>query len=145
MSQNYPLRRARAADLPALVALLTAVPGCLPETVWQLPWTWPSYLLIRSADAIVASGSLQEVVGGLGEIRGLVVHPDHQAQGHASTLVKALLQDAAQRDLTPVCVTRKPGFFERHGFQETPAQWMVAERRLPPLTSAGPRIGMVLR
>ena len=145
MNPDFPPLRASAADLPALVELLAAVPGCLPETVWQLPWTWPSYRVIRCGDAIVASGSLQELAGGLGEIRGLVVHPDHQARGHASTLVKALLGDAERRGLTPVCVTRKPGFFKRHGFQETPTEWLVAERRLPPLASAGPRIGMVCR
>lgn len=143
MNPDFPPCRANAADLPALVALLTAVPGCLPETVCQLPWTWPSYRVIRFADAIVASGSLQEVAGHLGEIRGLVVHPDHQARGHASTLVKALLEDAMQRGLTPVCVTRKPGFFARHGFEETAPKWLAAERRLPQLASAGRRIGMV--
>lgn len=145
MNPDLRPRNATEADLPELVALLTAVPGCLPQTVAQLPSTWPTYRVIRSGDTLVAAGSLQEVAGRLGEIRGLVVHSDHQGRRLASTLVTALLGEAAQRGLTPVCVTRRPGFFTRQGFQETPAEWLEAERRLPQVACDAPRIGMVCR
>ena len=87
------LRSAERADLNDLVALLgAAVPQCLPETVWQLPWAWSTYVVVRDGDRLVAAGSLQRVDERRAEIRGLVVAPSHQGNGLASAVVEELLR-----------------------------------------------------
>lgn len=139
-------RPARAGDLPDLVDLLSdAVPGCLPETVWQLPWTWASYSLVHdAAGELVAAGSLQVVDEARVEIRGLTVREDHRGLGLASRVVRELLDRAALDGRSVVCVTKKPEFFARFGFRACPATWVDAGRNLAPRGSSVPRVGMVV-
>jgi len=140
--EALPLRPARADDLDQLVELLAGVvPSCLPETVWQLPWTWSSYLVAEDSDGhLVAAGSAQPVDVGRVEIRGLVVHPDQRGHGLARRVVEALVQRARGDGRPVVCVTKKPQFFARLGFRETPSTWMSSQRRQ--LQTRGRRVGM---
>lgn len=136
------IRSAEREDLPELIALIsTVVPDCLPETVWQLPWHWQDYVVAEGPKGLEAAGSLQPVDGGTAEIRGICVHPEHRGRGLASSVVEELVHRAERRGLRAVCVTRKPAFFERLGFRETPTTWMRVERRL--YSKPGPaRVGM---
>lgn len=140
------IRRAQLADLSDLVELLgAAVPDCLPETVWQLPWTWHDYVVARDADGkMVAAGSLQTVDDRRAEIRGLTVAEGHRGQGLASGIIKTLMRIAEQRALEILCVTRKPEFFRRFGFHATPPDWLTSERRLG-ATQTAERVAMAAR
>ncbi len=141
--QPVVIRGARDGDLPALIELMgEVVPDCLPETVWQLPWAWRNYVVAQTPDGLAAAGSLQAVDGKLAEIRGLVVHPDHRGQGYASRIVDELVRRAEGRGLTTVCVTRKPGFFAKHGFTERPSSWLPVERIVHSKPGNAPRVGM---
>lgn len=148
MTSPVMLRPARSSDLEALVkALSDIVPACLPETVWQLPWAWPSYAVaVDREGTVVAGGSLQEIGDGRAEIRGLFVAPSHRGVGLAAAIMGQLLDQARTRALEVVCVTRKPGFFERFGFREAPPTWVGAARHLTPHEETGqdaPRVGMI--
>jgi N-acetylglutamate synthase-like GNAT family acetyltransferase len=137
------IRSARKTDLGDLIALMGAVvPACLPETVWQLPWAWRDYVVAVSSEGLIAAGSLQDIDGTRAEIRGLAVHPDHRGRGLASRIVEALVARADVRGRATVCVTRKPGFFAKHGFTETPSTWLPAQRVLFSKPGPSPRVGM---
>lgn len=128
---GYSVRRARHADLDAMVAFLgAAVPDCLPETVWQLPWRWPHYVLLRDERGeLAATGSLQPVDDLRTEIRGLFVAASQRGRGLASIVVRILEGDARRQGREVVCVTKKPEFFRKLGFRATPATWLDSQRR----------------
>lgn len=140
---GYTARRARHHELSELVEVLGgAVPDCLPETVWQLPWSWPHYILVRDERGeIVATGSLQPVDARRAEIRGLYVAPSARGKGVAKVLVRLLQGDARRQGREVVCVTKKPGFFRRLGFHATPSTWLDSQRRAVP-TDGPQRVGM---
>lgn len=143
---NLQLGPARRQDLSALVSLIGgAVPGCSPDTVWQLPWTWRNYVVLRTDEGrIVAAGSLQRIEARRAEIRGLVVHEDWHGRGLASHLVEHLLREGDALGLQVVCVTTTPGFFRRLGFRETVATWLTPQRVKSEARGA-PRVGMAAR
>lgn len=137
------IRPARAEDLPELIDMMSAmVPDCLPETVWQLPWTWSAYVVAETPAGLAAAGSVQPIARGQAEIRGLVVRPSHRGQGLASEVVRELVSRAEGTGREAVCVTRKPGFFARLGFVHTPPTWMRPERHLFSKPGQPPRVGM---
>jgi len=143
-STTASIRRAQLEDLSDLVALLgEAVPDCLPETVWQLPWTWHDYVVARTPSGkLVAAASLQTVDDRRAEIRGLTVAESHRGQGLATELVRTLMRIAERRDLETLCVTRKPDFFARLGFHATLPNWLKSERRLSPVKANNVRVAM---
>lgn len=119
-------------DVRALVELLGgSVPAVAAETVWEVPWTWQHYWIVRDASGdIVCAGSLRPLDDRRAEIRGLVVAPRARGTGIATVLVDHLLERADALGLEAVCVTRKPSFFRRFGFAETIASWVVPQRTL---------------
>ena len=143
-STDFSIRRARLDDLSDLVSLLgAAVPDCLPETVWQLPWTWHDYVVARDErGTLVAAGSLQRVDRRRAEIRGLTVAEGQRGRGLASPVIRTLMRIADRRGLDIVCVTRKPEFFARFGFHATPPDWLQVERRLSPVKAPERRVAM---
>jgi len=116
---------AEARDLQGLVALIGAAEGCAPTTVWSLPWDLNHYWVIRRDGRVVASGSLQPVGDGRrAEIRGIATDPAYRGHGFAKAIVAHLCAVGARTGLEVVCMTRKPGFFERQGFTQMPAHWL---------------------
>lgn len=130
--------RARPSDVEDLVALLGAsVPDCTPQTVWELPWTWHHYRLVRSDDGdLVGAASLRPISKGRAEIRGLTVATSWRNRGIARALIQDLIREADRLDLDVVCVTRTPDLFVRFGFQETSPSWLDHRRRSPTPVSA---------
>lgn len=122
---------ARPSDVSALVALLGAsVPDCTPQTVWELPWTWHHYRVVRTAGgAIAGAASSRPIAKGRAEIRGLTVAPTWRNHGIARALVRDLIEDAERNDMDVVCVTRSPDLFAKFGFHETPPTWLDHHRR----------------
>ncbi len=141
------LDRARYEDRSELLALLSsAIPSCSPETVWQLPWNWTSYLVLRDAnDGIIAAGSLQEVAGDRVELRGIVVAPHRRSEGLASRIIDALIRRAERLEKDLLCVTKSPSFFTRFGFETTRLDWLSPQRRAVHEADGRPRTGMVRR
>ncbi|MCA9669222.1 MAG: GNAT family N-acetyltransferase [Myxococcales bacterium] len=140
------ISRARAGDLAQLKALLGgAVPDCAPQTVWELPWTWQCYSVVRArgrdgTERIVACGALRELDEELCELRGVYVAPAFRGRGLAAALIEHLLARAAHGVRRVVCVTRKPELFARHGFVAVAwPSWIDHARRT---RSGAPRTAM---
>ncbi len=150
---TFAVEAARYDDVQALVRLLgDNVPHVSAETVWQVPWNWHHYRVIRAPSGdLIGAGSLQPLACGRLEIRGLVVHRDWRKSQLATSLMKSLLLEARRRGIDIVCITRRPSFFRRFGFNETSPTWLDARRRQvsgkqgPPIAasvSKRPRIAM---
>lgn len=122
---------AEPRDLDDLMALLSSmVPHSSPQTVWELPWAWPGYRVVRDRDdRVVASAALTDLDEQRLEVRGVAVHPDARGRGLATRLLRHLLSDPEAAGREVVCITRRPGFFARFGFRETAPVW-VPEHRL---------------
>ena len=124
------IQPARADDVATLVQLLGAhIPDVAPDTVWHVPWNWRDYHVVWSGQRAIGAGSLQSLEQGDGEIRGIAVDSEHRGQGVATLIVDHLLKEARERAVRPVCVTRKPAFFRRFGFEETLPSWLDLRRR----------------
>lgn len=130
IQNEFFVEDAKESDLPDLKRLLAStVPECSPQTVWDLPFHWSSYRVVRNDEGrVIASGSLQVLSGERAEIRGLVVDPDWRGKGLANLLVEDLLAIARTIGHETVCVTRSPSFFERFGFRHTFPTWLSQDR-----------------
>lgn len=144
--QEFPVEPATLDDVGDLQMLLAhAVPACAPETVWELPFQWKTFRVIRNDEGkVIAAGSIRDLEGERAEIRGLAVHPEFRGRGLADKVVERLLDESRARNRNMVCVTRKPSFFERFGFQKTFPTWL-SRNRLPVRTKVDPdpRVFMV--
>jgi N-acetylglutamate synthase-like GNAT family acetyltransferase len=143
---EFSVADALRSDLPELKRLLAeTVPDCAPQTVWELPFHWSSYRVIRNdADEVIAAASLQALPGRRAEIRGLVVDPNWRGKGLANILVEDLLARAEAEGREAVCVTRNPSFFARHGFQYTFPTWLTRKRHVrQPSSDDAPRVCMI--
>ena len=78
------------------------------------------YLVIRNNDnQVIACVALHISWADLAEIKSLVVSEDQQDKGLGALLVNACLDEAKILGIPTVfCLTYKPGFFEKHGFNQ---------------------------
>ena len=75
------------------------------------------YFIIRDGDRVVACAALHINWQDLAEIRSVAVAEDLQRKGLGDRLIKACLKDANKLGISTVfCLTYKPGFFEKLGF-----------------------------
>lgn len=141
-------------DVQGLVSLLASqVPHVSVNTVWQTPWNWSDYYVIRDSDGrVIASGSLQLHKEGKAEIRGIAVHDDYRGRGLATLIIKKLIHVGTQNGFDINCVTRCPQYFARFGFKETVHGWLDMKSRqvartsrtLVPCDEMSPRVTMML-
>lgn len=128
MSTQIEISRASSSDLATIVDLLTAnIPHVSEHTLSALPQTWPTYFVARcpaQGNALIGAASLQRLDEGRAEIRGLAVDENQRGCGIARMLVERLLDEARSEQLSAVCVTRRPEFFRRFGFEETSPSWL---------------------
>jgi GNAT superfamily N-acetyltransferase len=128
------LRRAVAADVPALVALLADDPlGRTRESPHDLdPYrqafaeldTDPAHLLVVTEAGAVVVGTLQlTVLPGLSrggarraQLEGVRVHRDHRGTGLGSALVRWAVEEAGRRGCTLVQLTSDARRPEAHAF-----------------------------
>jgi N-acetylglutamate synthase-like GNAT family acetyltransferase len=144
--KTFVVDDARRNDLPDLQRLLSdTVPECSPQTVWDLPFNWTEYRVIRDDDgSVIAASSLQTLSEDRAEIRGLVVDPEWHGRGLANILIEDLLDQARSEGREVVCVTRKPSFFQRYGFQYTFPTWLAPDRYVcSQAADADPRVYMI--
>ncbi len=134
------------ADTERLRDLLdSAVPDCHPLTAAKIDRDWSTYRVIRDGTGVViAAGALQPLDEDRAEIRGLVVAPEARGRGLAGTLVRELIEAAQSLDLCTVCVTRRPEFFRRFGFELSDQEWSLTLHRRPAPSAARPRVAMAL-
>lgn len=143
---SFEVEDATEADLIDLQRILShTVPECSPQTVWELPSRWSDYRVVRDDDGVViAAASLQLVSDSRAEIRGLVVDRTWRGRGLANLLVEDLLERARRSGREVVCVTRKPSFFARFGFEYTFPSWLAPDRHVTAESAdADPRVCMI--
>jgi len=76
------------------------------------------YFVVKEGDKVVGCAALHVTWVDLAEIRSLAVVEQEQNQKIGSLLIQACLEEAKELGIPRVfCLVRKPGFFERQGFQ----------------------------
>jgi amino-acid N-acetyltransferase len=123
LSAEVALRQARAADVPALLALVNgyASQGLLlprsEESLWE---RLDDFTVAEVEGRLAGCAALSELGPGLGEVRSLAVAEDQAGLGLGHALVDQLLGEASLRGFRAVlALTRRRSFFERLGFTVT--------------------------
>jgi RNA 3'-terminal phosphate cyclase (ATP) len=131
-SQSEPspvLRKARAADVPAmqkLVSHFAARGELLPRTLNELYQHLRDFFVCELDGEIVGMCALSLYWEDLAEVRTLAVQDAHGGKGWGGALVNACLEEAARLGVRRVfALTYRPGFFERLGFG------IIDKRELP--------------
>ncbi len=123
------VRRARLADVPRMMPLLTGYAQraeILLRTEDDVYRSIREWVVVETDYKIVGVGSLLIMWRDLAEIRSLVVSPAYQGCGFGRKMVELLLVEAKLLQLERVfALTRKPGFFLKAGFQ------LIRIERLP--------------
>jgi len=123
VSAAVSLRQARAADVPALLALINGYASqglLLPRTEEALRQRLDDFTVAEVAGRLAGCAALSELGPGLGEVRSLAVAEDQAGLGLGHALVDQLLNEASERGFSAVlALTRRRSFFERLGFTVT--------------------------
>jgi len=76
-----------------------------------------NFCVCRIGTEILGCCALEPVWADLGEVKSLAVREDYQGKGVGNALLENVLQIAAEVGIKRVfSLTRKPEFFEKHGF-----------------------------
>ncbi|OPZ26946.1 MAG: Amino-acid acetyltransferase [Lentisphaerae bacterium ADurb.BinA184] len=115
------IRRARAAEAPALAGLMDAPAAAgliLPRTPAELAASIAAFLVAEADGRAVGCVALRDYGAGLCEVRSLVVCPECMGRGLGSRLVAAAVSRARRQHAHSVfALTYHPRLFERLGFQ----------------------------
>ena len=116
------LRPATIGDARAIHELLvyySSRGNLLPRTHENICRHIRDFAVFEEAGEIVASGALEVMSDNLGEIRSLVVAPDHQRRGLGRQVALELIALASQLGLQRVmALTYVPDFFTQLDFKE---------------------------
>ena len=114
------VRAARAADVPAIASLLKSyadMGNLLPRTAADIEQNLGQFRVVDPGQGITACAALEVFTDELGEIRSLVVSPDHQQRGLGRLLVEHLVAQARRQGLQRLmALTYVPQFFHSLGF-----------------------------
>lgn len=114
------MRRARAADAPAIYALIAyyAAQGILlARSEANILEHIPQFLVFAANRRIAGCVALESYGPNLAEIRSLAISPELRGSGLGGRLVQFALDEARRRNIARVfAVTHAPDFFVRHGF-----------------------------
>ena len=114
------IRPARMSDVPALADLINyhAQRGeMLHRSIAYLYERVRNFCVCQVGSDIVGCCALEPVWGDLGEVKSLAVLKDQQGKGIGKELLQQALDIAAEIGIKRVfSLTRKPEFFEKHGF-----------------------------
>lgn len=121
------IRKAKLQEVPEIYRLLAEYSSqwnILPRSLTELYSFVRDFFVYREdTGPILGVAALHVFWEDLGEIRSLVVIPDHQGQGIGSRLVKSCLEEARTLGLNRVFVlTDRLDYFQRFGFLEFPRE-----------------------
>jgi RNA 3'-terminal phosphate cyclase (ATP) len=123
------VRKARAADVPAMQSLVAHFAGrgeLLPRTLNELYQHLRDFFVCEVDGHIVGLCALSLYWEDLAEVRTLAVHEACAGKGLGGALVTACLNEATSLGVRRVfALTYRPGFFERFGFRT------IDKRELP--------------
>jgi amino-acid N-acetyltransferase len=115
------VRRARAADVHQIAALINAYAGeglMLPRTPDEVALAIDDYVVIADAHGrLLACGALREYSPSVAEISSIAVVPDAQGRGLGAVVVREVEVLARQRGFQDAfLITVGPRFFARLGY-----------------------------
>ncbi len=115
------VEKAKVTDVPEmhrLVNYFAQRDEMLPRPLSELYENVRDFYVAREDGKVVACVALHVSWCDLAEIKALAVDPEKQKSRIGSALVKACLREAKQLGMPTVfCLTYKPEFFEKLGFQ----------------------------
>jgi len=92
----------------------------LPRALSEIYENIRDYFVARDGERIAGCAALHVSWADLAEIRSMAVGEQGQHHGTGSLLIKACIEEARQLGIARVfCLTRRPAFFEKHGFKLT--------------------------
>jgi amino-acid N-acetyltransferase len=113
--------RAKVKDAALMQQLINWFAGqgeMLPRALSEIYEDIRDFFVARDGDKVIACTALHVSWLDLAEIRSLAVAEKSQNQGIGSSLVQACLNEARELGIPSVfCLTRRPAFFEKHGFR----------------------------
>lgn len=122
------IRKARLQEVPEIHRLLAEYSGrwnILPRSLSELYSYVRDFFVYREEGGgpLLGIAALHVFWEDLGEIRSLLVPPDHQCRGIGSSLVHSCLEEARTLGLKQVFVlTDRTDYFQRFGFLEFPRE-----------------------
>ncbi len=145
---SLEVEAAGQADATAIAWLLRrCAPTCLPVSAERIAENIDRYRVIRLGGRVVASAAWLQLPGQPGrcELRSVAVDPRFESLGLGQRIVRAIIAEVRRAGVRLYCVSSKPGFFRRLGFDPVAADRVPekAERKRWP--SVHPRQTMVLR
>ncbi len=91
----------------------------LPRALSDIYEHLRDFFVVRQGDSVVACAALHIYWSDLAEIRAVTVTEESQNQGIGARLVEVCLDEAKELGITTIfCLTYKPAFFEKLGFQQ---------------------------
>lgn len=117
------VRRARPPDVDRIlevIGIYVAAHVLLPRTREEILETIDTWWVGDLNGEVVGCAALRDF-GGVGELRSLSVLPDAHGRGLGESLVHAVVRAARRNGIGRLfAITRNPGYFARHGFEELP-------------------------
>ncbi len=114
-------RAATIGDVPYIHELLeiySSRGNLLPRTMSELYRHLRDFFVIEQSGGVVACGALEIFTEDLGEVRSLVVRPEHEGRGLGRLLVERIIAEAQAIGLRRLmALTYVPSFFHKLGFQ----------------------------
>ncbi len=126
--QPIVLRAARAADAPALHALIAShleEGRLLPRTLDELTIHGSRFVVAVAGEQIVGCAELAPLSQGVAEVRSLVVSREARRLGVGVRMVEELAVRARREGYSRLCAfAHDPAFFVRRGFSIVPHTWV---------------------
>ncbi len=123
---DFEEKKAKIGDVPQMHRLINSHADkgeMLPRSLSEIYENLRDYFVIRDGDKVVACVALHVSWEDLAEVKSLAVAEDHQDQGLGALLAEACLAEARELGIATVfCLTYKPTFFEKFGFQKVDVQ-----------------------
>jgi N-acetylglutamate synthase and related acetyltransferases len=120
MKLDIKVEKAKVTDVTQMHQLVNyfADKGdMLPRALSELYENIRDYFVVRDENQVIGCTALHVNWLDLAEIKSLAVDEPRQNQGIGSSLVQACLGAAKELGIATVfCLTRRPDFFEKHGF-----------------------------
>ncbi len=122
MGNRPRIEKARISDVPRMHRLVNyfAEKGeMLPRALSEIYENIRDFFVVRDGDEVVACVALHVNWEDLAEIKSLAVAEERQDSGIGTLLLEASLAEARELGIATVfCLTYKPTFFAKLGFQE---------------------------
>ena len=115
------VEKARVTDATSMHRLINYFADrgeMLPRALSDIYENIRDYFVVRDKNSVIGSVALHVNWVDLAEIKSLAVEEKTQNKGIGALLINACLEEAKELGIATIfCLTRRPEFFEKHGFR----------------------------